>query len=172
MKPTWRRLKGTPVPNDDLLDDAMTDDEAGFFADLGLDDAPDNPNYIPDGKYHAFLFGLKPFKKQTDEGEQKKLIFTYKIDDPNAGSYNGKKVDVWRDAMKDDEPDKKAWLKRDLKTLGVKDGEMRGLKFSDIIGERVLIKIKNNNGFTNVNAIEKDTPSSSSSASKPSEPDF
>lgn len=156
--------------NDDLLDEAMSDDDAGFFADLGLDEAPDNPNYVPDGKYHAYLFGVKPFTKRTDEGDQKKLIFTYKIDDPNAGPYNGKKIDVWRDANKTDEPDKKAWLKRDLKTLGVPEGRIKGLRFSDIIGERVLIKVKNNNGYTNVNAIDPDREGGSAKAN--SEPDF
>lgn len=163
--------------NDPLLDEAMTDDDAGFFADLGLDEAPDNPNYVPDGKYHAYLFGLKPFKKQTEEGTKRKLIFTYKIDDPNAdmrssgrGNYNGKKVDVWRDANKEDDPDIKAWLKRDLKALGVPESRMNSLKFSDIQGERVLIKIKNNNGYTNVNAIERDSEGSKSTGT--SEPDF
>lgn len=158
--------------NDPLLDEAMTDDEAGFFADLGLDEAPDNPNYVPDGKYHAYLFGLKPFKKVDENGATKrKLIFTYKIDDPNADRYNGKKVDVWRDANKDDDPDTKAWLKRDLKQLGVPESKMNTLKFSDIQGERVMIKIKNSNGYTNVNAIERDGEGIKSSSAS-SDPDF
>jgi hypothetical protein len=161
-----------PSNNDDLLDEAMTDNDAGFFADLGLDEAPDNPNYVPDGKYHAFLHGVKPFTKDVDGEKKKKLIFSYKIDDPNAGAYNGKKVDVWRDANKDDEPDTKAWLKRDLKALGVPEGQMRGLKFSDIQGERVLIKIKNNNGYTNVNAIERDDTSTKTGTGTSSDPDF
>jgi len=102
------------MTTDPLMDDAMTDDVAGFFSDLGLDDAPDNPNYVPDGKYHAFLFGVKPFKKNDNGVEKKKLIFSYKIDDPNANEYNGKKIDVWREANADDDPGTKAWLKRDL----------------------------------------------------------
>lgn len=159
--------------SDPLLDEAMTDDDAGFFADLGLEDAPDNPGYVPDGKYHAYVFGVKPFKKHDEEKGKdiKKLIFTYKIDDPNAGAFNGKKIDVWRDANKDDDPDVKAWLKRDLKTLGVAEGQMKGLKFSDLQGTRVVIKVKNNGSYTNINAIEKDTEASGSGSSN-DQPDF
>jgi hypothetical protein len=156
------------MTTDPLMDDAMTDDVAGFFSDLGLDEAPDNPNYVPDGKYHAFLHSVKPFKKTTDGVEKKKLIFSYKIDDPNANEYNGKKVDVWRDANSDDDPSTKAWLKRDLKELGVPEGRMAGLRFADIIGERVTIKVKNNGQYTNINEIKRETEGGSAN----SEPDF
>jgi len=46
---------------------------------------------------------------------------------------------------------------------------MAGLRFADIIGERVTIKVKNNGQYTNINEIKRETEGAGSAND---EPDF
>lgn len=161
-------------PDSDLMQEAEAAESESFFSDLGLEDAPLNPNYVPDGKYRGVCFKVRPFKKNTDDGVRKKLIFTWKITDENT-PYKGRKIDIWRDADKNDPPERKAWLKRDLvNVFHIEESELSQVTFDDLVGTEAYLTVKNNGDYTNINKIEpiSDTQGSGWAPQNVDEPPF
>ena len=139
----------------------MTED--AIFADLGLADAPDSPNDIPDGVFKAVVHEIKMFTHSgKDEGKNRFCIITWRIVEPEPIVIDGKSwnlkdstVDVWQSANKGDDTKKKSFLKKAFLDLGVskEDVDAGRINFKSLYGTPAFITVKNNNGFTNVNKV-------------------
>jgi hypothetical protein len=137
--------------------------EDAVFADLGLADAPDDPNDIPDGVFKAVVHEIKMFEhSQKKEGENKFCIITWRIVQDEPIVIDGKKwvvkdatVDVWQSANKTDSSKKKSFLKKAFLDIGVpkEDVDAGRINFKALVGTPALITVKNKNGFTNVTKV-------------------
>ena len=134
----------------------------GLFGDLNLEDAPDDPNAIPDNTYEAYLTDLK--KGPTKDGSKVGVTFTYTISE---GALDGRKVTEWKSANPTDDEATKGYLKQRILGLGVPADRISQVDPSDLIGKHVYITVKNRNGYANVNRatlIDADSESVSASA--------
>lgn len=138
----------------------------GFLNDLGLSKASADPNFIPEGKYPAFISKLqiKDVKKKAEQGggTGKALIITYKVtnDDP---SYSGKTKTEFKSlpelnpdgSFKTDEDEKNAaYLKQRLLSIGVPSEEMDNMNQEDILGTPVWITLVASGEYVNVRQVE------------------
>jgi hypothetical protein len=117
-----------------------------LFGDLDLENAPDDPNAIPDDVYKAFLTDVKKGPTQKNP-EKVGVTFKYKISE---GKYEGREVTEWKSAMKDDDEQTKGYLKARLLSLGVPEDRLGAVEADDLIGKEVRITVKNRNGYTNI----------------------
>lgn len=120
-----------------------------FFGELDLENAPDDPNSIPDGTYRAFLTDIG--KKGTKNDPNKiGVTFKYKLSE---GQYDGFEVTEWKSANATDDDRTKSWLKQRLLGLGVPADRLSSVDPSDLIGKEVYVTVKARNGYTNVNRV-------------------
>lgn len=135
----------------------MTMPDEAVFADLGLDQAPDDPNEIPDGVYKAVVDNIKMYTHPNkEEGKNRFCIITYKIIDDEYPAVKDNTVDEWKSANKGDSTKQKAFLKSRFLSLGVPkpDVDAGRINFKSLFGLPVQIKVKSNNGFTNINDLK------------------
>lgn len=122
----------------------------GLFDELDLKNAPADPNAIPNGDYVAYLTDVKPGTSQKAP-DHKYVIFQYKIEDD--GPYNGAEISEWKSADPSDDERKKGWLKQRLISLGVPEDRVDEVEPDDIIGTKVVLQVKQNGQYTNVNRV-------------------
>lgn len=135
----------TPIQDDDAV-----------FGDMGLSDAPDDPNSTPDGMYKAVVHEIKMFKHNGREaGKDRFCIITYRIIDPEYPALKDNTIDEWKSANKGDSSKQKAFLKSRFLGLGVskEDVDAGRINFRSLVGLPVNITVKNKDGFTNVNKV-------------------
>lgn len=131
-----------------------------FLNDLKLSDAPTDPNFLPEGKYPAFVSKLNT--KETKSGNA--LIITYKIDPLDAENQGKIKtefkslptIDKETGQYADDDSKRNAaFLKQRLISLGVPDGpEMDTLSQEDLLGTPVWITILKTGDYYNIRQVE------------------
>lgn len=126
----------------------MTTD-AGFLADLGLDDVETDPNHLPDATYLGYVTDAKVVHYK-DSSKGKALVFTYKVSE---GEHRGKTIDEWKSANSFDEPTKKSWLKNRLVSLGVPDSKMGSVSPEDLTGIAVKFTVKQKGEYRNVTFV-------------------
>jgi len=144
----------------------MTD----FLNDLRLSNAPTDPNFLPEGKYPAFISDLSikdvPAKPPRPAG--KALIITYKVtplDLENQGKEKTEFKSLPRVPVtlengdtnpEADADDKKnaAYLKQRLLSLGVPENELDSLKKEDLLGTPVWIQMVQSGTYYNVRNVE------------------
>jgi hypothetical protein len=136
----------------------------GIFGDLDVQAAADDPFAVDDGTYNATISAceVKPTKDETKTG----LILTYTITDE--GNMTGRKVSEWKQIPKpgDSNADSAAsWLKQRLLSIGIPSDRINSFEPDDAIGIDVVITVKNNNGYANVNKVVLAGGSASSSDS-------
>ena len=145
----------------------MTD----FLNDLRLSSTPKDPNYLPEGKYPAFVSDLKinDIPAKPDKPASKALIITYKISSDDAENQGKEKTefkslpkvpvmlengDVNPQADADDKKNA-SYLKLRLLSLGVPDGaELDSMKREDLLGTPVWITMVPSGTFMNVRNVE------------------
>lgn len=137
----------------------------GFLNDLGLSKASADPNFIPEGKYPAFVSKLqiKDVKKKDSPSETgKALIITYKVSNEDP-SYSGKSKTEFKSLPEvnpdgsyktDDDEKNAAYLKQRLLSLGVPSEEMDNMKQEDILGTPVWMTLVASGDYVNVRQIE------------------
>lgn len=124
--------------------------EMGFLNDLGLENVEADPNYIPDGKYAAFVYesSTKIIKNVNY------WVITYKIaDDPNVG---GKTVDELKslDPKGPKRSQQLSFLKQRVLSLGIPESRVSEFDPGDVVGTPVTISIKHKDGYQNVGTVE------------------
>lgn len=117
-----------------------------LFGELDLEDAPDDPNAIPDDTYKAFLVDVKQGPTQKDP-QKIGTTFKFKISE---GKYDGREVTEWKSSMKDDDEQTKGYLKARLLSLGIPEDRLSTVEKDDLVGKEVRITVKNRNGYTNI----------------------
>jgi hypothetical protein len=132
----------------------------GFLNDLKLSAAPTDPNFLPEGKYPAFVQKLTT--RDTKSGPA--LIITYKISEHDAENQGKVKtefkslpvIDPATGEFKDDDSKRNAaFLKQRLISLGVPDGpEMDEMKEEDLLGTPVWITIMKTGDYYNIRQVE------------------
>lgn len=140
-------------------------DAAGHIAN-----APE-PGAIPDATYSAFVFDVSAVKP-TKDGTKQGITITYKID---GGDYDGEVVREWKEVPQlspgaepnHDQAKKFSYLRTRFTSLGVPPERMSSVEADDLIGKKVLVTIKNNNGYVNVNRVTLDEGSTVESGSSP-----
>lgn len=137
-----------------------------FLNDLDLQNAPTDPNFLPEGKYPAFLYDLKI--KDIQKNNTRALIISYKISDLDSENQGKTKTEfktlpkmengVYAD---DDSKRNAAFLKQRLLSLGVPESELNDMKREDLLGTPVWITIKQVKEYYNISAVElRETESS------------
>ena len=124
----------------------------GIFGDLDVQAAADDPFAVDDGTYNATISAceVKPTKDESKTG----LILTYQITDE--GNMAGRKVSEWKQIPKpgDANADNAAsWLKQRLLSIGIPADRINSFEPEDALGIDVVITVKNNNGYANVNKV-------------------
>jgi len=132
-----------------------------LFGDLDLENAPDDPNAIPDGTYRAFLTDVK--KGPTKDNSKVGVTFKFKISE---GDYDGSEVTEWKSANRDDDQKTKGYLKQRIISLGVPADRINVVDPGDLIGKDCYITVKNRNGYTNVNKVTLADAAGEASSSK------
>lgn len=117
-----------------------------LFGELDLEDAPDDPNMIPDDSYKAFLTDVKKGPTQKDPNKFG-VTFKYRISE---GAYEGREVTEWKSANKTDDERTKGYLKQRLLNLGVPEDRLGTVDADDLIGKEVRITTKKRGEYTNV----------------------
>ena len=124
-----------------------------LFGDLDVAGAID-PFEIPDGTYKAVTGEVK--RETSKDGSKVGLTLKYTIDDEDS-PYNGRKASEWKTIPKgqESEDDRKAlgYLKQRLNSLGVPEDKMNSVEPEELNDIPVVITIKNNNGYVNVNRV-------------------
>ena len=117
-----------------------------LFGDLDLENAPDDPNAIPDSTYRAFLTDIS--KKGTQKDPHKiGVTFKYRISE---GNYEGREVTEWKSANPGDDERTKGYLKQRLINLGVPTDRLSQVDPDDLIGKDVYVTVKNRGEYANV----------------------
>lgn len=135
----------------------------GFLNDLGLSSAPTDPNYLPEGKYPAFVSDLQ-IKTPKKPGSAPALIISYKVSHLDAENQNKVKTEFKSlPLMKEDgsgeyaDEDSKrnaSYLKLRLLSLGVPENELDNMSRESVLGTPVWITIVQSNGYNNVRQVE------------------
>jgi hypothetical protein len=128
------------------------------------------PGTVPDATYKCFLFDIK--KGATAKGDKDGVTFIYRIGD---GNYEGEDVREWleiprvaADAKPTPDQEKKfGRIKARLVSLGVPAERVGTVDAEDLIGTKVYVTTKTNNGYVNVNKVTLDTEGDTSSADSP-----
>lgn len=134
----------------------------GLFGDLDVASAEDNPWFVPANTYEMDVYKveLKPGKDDKDPG----LLFTYKI---SSGEHEGKQVTEFKripqSQLTKEDKDAASYLKMRLASLGVPESKMNSVEPEDLQGLAVIVTVKQNGEYTNVNKVEL------ASAGKPQE---
>lgn len=129
------------------------------------------PGNIPDATYRAYVFdvgGVKP----TKDGSKQGLTITYKIAE---GDYEGEVVREWKEVPQvpagttpSVEQNKKfGYLRQRFASLGVPAERMATVEADDLVGKKVLVTVKNNNGYVNVNRVSLDEGDTLADGSSP-----
>lgn len=124
----------------------------GIFGDLDVQAAADDPFAVDDGTYNATI--TKSEVKQSKDETKTGLMLTYQITDE--GSMNERKVSEWKTIPKpgDENADSAAsWLKQRLLSIGIPADRINSFEPEDALGIDVVITVKNNNGYANVNKV-------------------
>lgn len=129
------------------------------------------PGAIPDNTYEAFVFDVSPVKP-TKGGDKDGITITYKI---NGGDYDGEVVREWKQVPRvaaGSEPTHEqnkqfGYIKQRLSDLGVPAERLNSVDANDLIGTKVLITTKANNGYVNINRVSLDSGDSVTSGSSP-----
>lgn len=129
---------------------------SSLFGELDVASAEDDPFAIPDNTYDCFLTDVKvgPTKDKSKTGMT--LVFTI-----SEGEHANKKIQEWKriptpaDPKNLDDEDKRSlsFLKARLLDLGVPAERVNTVSPDDLIGKRVYVSVKNNNGYTNVKKV-------------------
>lgn len=122
-------------------------ENAGFLNDLALDQVETDP---ADGVYRAFVYDVKTVNYK-DTAKGKAVVFTYRIAD---GKFKGEDVQEWKSANSFDDNTKKKWLKARILSLGVPESRLTNLDPQDLVGLEVMITLKKNGQYLNVNKVE------------------
>lgn len=137
-------------------------DNTSFLDDFGVDydDIPDSFN-LEGGSYeNVVTTGARLLKvKHNTLGEVLKIVVTFKDVDPDSESI-GKTYDWWIDTPY--EKEKQVWYKRNLKTLGFTDDQIKSLgnftknpeQAAWFIGIEGSLILKTNNGHTNLKSFK------------------
>ena len=136
----------------------------GFLNDLGLSSANADPNFLPEGRYPAFISGLKIKDTQAtkDKPAGKALIITYKISPLDSENVGKTKTEfktlpaVNPDGSYTDEVSVRnaAYLKQRLLSLGVPEDEMDTMSQEDLLGTPVWITMVQSGDYYNVRNVE------------------
>jgi hypothetical protein len=120
-----------------------------IFDELGLDDPAvvDPTEALPPGQYKASVYECKIVDNKNKPGK-KNVEITYKVTNEDS-PYKGKTIKEWKSANPDDDPQTKGWLKNRLNSLGAKKGDGPG----ELVGKAVVIEVKQNGEYTNVNKV-------------------
>lgn len=126
-----------------------------LLGDLGLDDVSANPNFVADGGYVATVAVKVSGSKK--EPNRRYLVFTYTIKSAADGSpteYASKTVQEWKSADKSDDAQQKSFLKQRIMSFGIPEEEVSRFSLGMVQGATVLVEIKNNGDYTNVNRVK------------------
>lgn len=136
----------------------------GFLNDLNLRDANPDPNFLPEGKYPAFISGLKTKDTQAtkDRPAGRALIITYKISPMDTENVGKTKTEfktlpeVLPDGSYKDEVSTRnaAYLKQRLMSFGIPEDQMNDLSIDDVLGTPVWITIVQTGEYYNVRQVE------------------
>lgn len=139
----------------------------GLFGDLDVKSAEDNPWFVPSNTYKADVFSVEVKDGKNGKG----LSIVYKISE---GDHKGKTVSEWKNIPSKEEADteegKKAasYLKMRLASLGVPEARMNDVEPADLTGTAVIVTVKVNGEYSNVNKVElaegADTPAAPTQA--------
>lgn len=138
----------------------MTD----FLNDLKLSSANTDPNYLPEGKYPAFVSKLQ-IKDVPAKGEKpasKALIITYKVSHLDPENQNKVKTEFKSlpelnldGTYKDEDSTRNAaYLKQRLLSLGVPEQELDNMKQEDLLGTPVWITMVPTGDYMNIRGVE------------------
>ncbi len=124
-----------------------------LFGDVDVQSAEDDPYFIPDSSYPAFLTDVKV--GPTKNGDKTGMTITYKISE---GDFEGREVTEWKYLPEQMETveEKRAmsFLKSRLLDLGIPAERVNEVQADDLIGREVIIAIKNKNGYTNIRNVQ------------------
>jgi hypothetical protein len=141
----------------------------GLLDSLGLDDVNADPNALPDGKYGAQVFKAGVVATKTDKVQ---IIVTYKVND--GGKMHGREKPEFftlGEGVKKDESGKivgfekpamseqqKPYFKKRMIDLGIPESKHNDIDdemLKGLIGTDVYFGVKNNNGYCNINFVER-----------------
>lgn len=131
--------------------------EQTLFGDLDFDSVPDDPFYIPDNSYLAYVTDVKT--GPTKAGDKVGLTLTYTISD---GEYEGRKVTEWKQIVQPADPAHPtaeeaktlSYLKARMLDLGIPANRLASITPDDLQGIKVVIGVINKGQYVNVNRCQ------------------
>jgi len=132
--------------------------EGSLFGELDLSMAASDPFAIPDNSYVCFLTDMRV--GPTKAGDKVGMTLIYTVDE---GAHEGKQISEWKMIPQPADPKSPSaeelrsmsFLKQRLLDLGVPSERINEVKPDDLIGSKVIVAVKNKNGYTNVTKLTK-----------------
>lgn len=145
--------------------------EPNFLNELGLENVEANPNFIPSGKYPAFVFDsqVKMSKRNI-----KQWVITFKIA-PESETTPGRTQSEFKNLQFTGDAEsisfQKSFLKQRVLSLGIPESRINVFQPNEVIGQPVWITIthkhdkdgvdRQNVGDVSLRDVESNTPASS-----------